>query len=316
MADGTDDRRPSTTRAMTTSKRPVRAMNWAVPSIGSTIQHRLTCNREGRPTVSSVRKASSGNRRADDPANLAVGREIGIGDGRAVLLVIDGELRSLVEIPWTILPAVRAASTAMSSSGLVHRFNSPKAHVHSSGLRCNRRMRASSDSLAGNLKSALLRSFRELDAPRASSTGIVAFLANTTGTDSSRPLLCICSLAPVRGRSAVVLARGIAMGGMGTVSILRRIHGPHVRRGSLVAALIFSGFVLVACGDDDDDEDPTEAPGCVGGQTTQPAASASPAASPGAGAASPAASPAADGATPVAGGATPVASGEGGLSGC
>ena len=130
------------------------------------------------------------------------------------------------------------------------------------------------------------------------------FWLDTTGTDSPRPLLCICSLAPVRGCSAVVLARGIAMGGMGTVSILRRIHGPHVRRGSLVAALVFSGFVLVACGDDDDDEDPTQAPAASAGQTTQPAASASPAASPGAGAAS----PGAGGATPVAGGATPVAS--------
>lgn len=97
----------------------------------------------------------------------------------------------------------------------------------------------------------------------------------------------------------MVLARGIAMGGMGTVSILRRIHGPHVRRGSLVAALVFSGFVLVACGDDDDDEDPTEAPATTAVEATQPAASASPAASPAAG-----------GATPVVGGATPVASPE------
>ena len=128
------------------------------------------------------------------------------------------------------------------------------------------------------------------------------FLLGTTGTDWPRPLLCICSLAPARGCSAVVLARSVAMGGMGTVSILRRIHGPHVRRGSLVAALIFSGFVLVACGDDDDDEDPTQPPAASAGQTTQPAASASPAASPSA------ASPAAGGATPVARGATPVAS--------
>lgn len=132
-------------------------------------------------------------------------------------------------------------------------------------------------------------------------------LAKTTGTESKSPVLCVCSLAPVRSGAAVALARGVAMGGKGTVSILRRIHGPHVRRASLVAALVFSGFILVACGDDDDDKEPTKAATqATTTQVTPATTTGSPAASPRAGA-SPVASPRA-GASPVA--STPAASPE------